>query len=197
MRCWQDPGAAETLFLGPFGYFSTELTSRIVFPCQGRLHYGCIDTESNRGDGFNASHISLGVKPATSSRPVQLRQSDCPGLHKNVFGAQTQPGSLTIVPERWDSAEVPSREEKNPRQLCVPMHILAQGLGHSQDGAVRVGSSQEKPACRRASPVSSCLTPDSTNHTVQRAGLPRIGETAGFGRPTNDMVSVEASACTL
>lgn len=28
---------------------------------------------------------------------------------------------------------------------------------------------------------------------LKQAGLPRIGETAGFGRPTNDIVSVEAS----
>lgn len=31
----------------------------------------------------------------------------------------------------------------------------------------------------------------------KQAGLPRIGETAGFGSPTNDIVSLEASPCTL
>lgn len=31
----------------------------------------------------------------------------------------------------------------------------------------------------------------------KRAGSPRIGETAGFGRPTNDMISLEARPSTL
>ena len=35
MRRWRYPGAAEALSFGPFGYFSTELTSRIVFARQG------------------------------------------------------------------------------------------------------------------------------------------------------------------
>lgn len=129
--CRRDPLPRPVRIL----FYGAYVSHRFSLP--GRLHYGCIDTESNRGDGFNASHISLGVKPATSSRPVQLRQSDCPGLHKNVFGAQTQPGSLTIVPERWDTAEVPSREEKNPRQLCVPMHVWRRGWA-----TVRMGLSE-------------------------------------------------------
>lgn len=184
---------------GPFGYFSTELTSRIVLPCQGVPHYGCINTESNRGDGFNASHISLDV----SSRYPQDRSrsaTQCVSLARlaqKCLRAPNATGVLDDSPRALGYCRGPFKRKKI-RQLCpdTPANI-AQGLDHSQNGAVRVDSSQEKPACMRANPVPSCLTPDSTSHVVQRTDLPRIGETAGFGRPTNDMVSVEASACTL
>lgn len=196
MRCWQDPGAAETLSLGPFGYFSTELTSRIVFPCQGVCT--TVVSTRNQTEAMASTHPTFHW--GSSSRYPQTRSAPpvrLPRLAQKCVRGPNATGVLDDSPRALGCCRGPSKRGKKSPSAVYADARMAQGLGHSQDGAVRVGSSQEKPACRRASPVSSCLTPDSTNHTVQRAGLPRIGETAGFGRPTNDMVSVEASACTL
>lgn len=92
---------------------------------------------------------------------------------QNVFGLRTQPGSLTIVPERWETAEV-LQKKKSPVSYAVPMrqHVhMAQGLDHIQNGAARVDSSQEKPADMRVNPKSSRITPDGTSHVVQTGGF--------------------------
>lgn len=61
------PGAAETLSLRPVRilFYGACVSHRVSSP--RRPHYCCINTESNRGDGFNASHKSLRI----SSRYLQ------------------------------------------------------------------------------------------------------------------------------
>lgn len=111
-----------------------------------------------------------------------------------MIGLQTQPAPLTIFPERWETAEV--FRNKTPSDM-LHTHI-AQGPVHSQNGAVKVDSSEGEPARKQCvNPKSSCLTPDRTNHLGLTGGLARKGETARFGKPTNDMLSLEASTCTL
>lgn len=111
-------------------------------------------------------------KLAVAPGPIPLRQPDCQYCvwHKIVFGIRTHPGSLTIVPERW---ELPRSLKKIPVSFAVPtrQHAhMAQGLDHS-NGAVRVDSSQGKPARMRVHPKSSRITPDGTSHLAQTGGF--------------------------
>lgn len=115
-----------------------------------------------------------------------------------MSGLQPQPGSLTIVPERWETAEV---LPKIPVSFAVPtrQHAhMAQGLDHKSEWGRQSGFVSRKTCSRTCDPKVVTYYPRWYQPSgSKRAGLPRIGETAGFGRPTNDTLSVEASPCTL
>lgn len=132
-RCRRDPLPRPVRIL----FYGAYVSHRVSLP--GRLHYGCIDNGIKPRRWLQRMPHFIGGQARDILRPVQLRQSGCPDWHKNVFGPQAQPGSLTIVPERWDTAEVPSREEKIPRQLCVPMHLHVWRRGWA---TVRMGPSE-------------------------------------------------------
>lgn len=106
--------------------------------------------------------------------PVRLRQ---PGYHdgtKMCLGSEPSRG-----PRRWSQSagRLPRSLQKIPVSYAVPtrQHVqhMAQGLDHSQNGAVRVDSSERKSCSHACEPTLklSRITPDGTSHLVQTGGF--------------------------
>lgn len=147
---------------GPFGHFSTQLTSRNVLPCQGFRSTALAPRSTplstrNQAEAKASKYHTFQWGQAREILNIRsappLRLPDGYTVQRNVFGSQEQPGSLTMVPERWDTAEVPSRQKipVSCARLCSCTYSA--GAKHTtRTGPSEVGSSQEKPACMRRKP---------------------------------------------
>lgn len=101
---------------GPFGYFTTELASRIVLSSPGCPHYCCIDTESNRGDGFNVSHKSLRVSSQCPQDPFRsASQTMCISMAQKCVWDPNPTGTLDDSPRALGDCRGPSK--KSPSAL--------------------------------------------------------------------------------
>lgn len=112
-------------------------------------------------------------KLAIPPGPLRLRQPGHHGGTEMCLGSEPNRG-----PGRWSQSagRLPrSCQKKSPRQLCcadAPASTYGRrGWANSQNGAVRVDSSQGKPARMRVNLKSSRITPDGTSQLVQTCGL--------------------------
>lgn len=134
-RCWPYPGAAETLSLRPVRvlFYGAYVSRRVSSP--GRPHYYCIDTESNRGDGFNVSHKSLRVKLAMPPGSVPLRQPDY--QDGTCVWAPNSTGVLDDRPRALGDCRGPSKKKSPPSIMlcrCANTYIWRRGWTTSRMG---------------------------------------------------------------
>lgn len=199
MRWWQYPGAAEALSLRPVRvlFYGAYVSRRVFSP--GRPHYCCIDAESNRGDGFNVSHKSLRVSSRCPQDPSRSASQATRMAQKCVW-APNSTGVLDDSPRALGDCRGPSKK-KVPVSYAVStrQHVhMAQGLDQQPEWGRQSGFVSRETCSHACEPKAVTYYPGwYPAMWFKRAGLPRIGETAGFGRPTNNMAFVEASPCTL
>lgn len=172
VKCWRYPGAAEALPPSArSGAFLRSLCLASCFlvraPALLLYRHGIKPRRwLQRIPQIIAGKLAMPPDPSRSASQATRMAQKCVWT----------PNSTGVLDDSPRALGVGRGPSKNPRQLCcadAPARILhmAQGLDHSQNGAVRVDSSQEKPARMRVSPKPSRITPDGTSHVVQTGGF--------------------------
>lgn len=144
-RCRRGPFPRPVRIL----FYGAYVSHRVCSP--GRPRYCCIDTESNRGDGFNVSHKSLRVSSRWPQDPFHSAGQATRMTRKCVW-APNPTRVLDDSPRALGDCRGPMYKKSPSATLWRRSYTYGAGAGPQQNGAVRVDSSQDKPARMRVIP---------------------------------------------